>query len=113
MASTAVATGEVIPTCESSDADFCSTTGQELVIDILLPHLISDWVPFSVNDQKEEEVAFGVSVDQFFECFDGVRSYQSALGNSGILNWTCSVFSAITAASSLASGSLYVPTAAC
>ena len=59
LASAAVATGEVIPTCESFDADFCSTTGQESVIDILLPHLISDWVPFSVNDQKEEEVAFG------------------------------------------------------
>ena len=39
-----------------------------------------------------------------------MRSYQSTLGNSGILNWTCSVFSTITAASSLASGSLYVPT---
>ncbi|XP_034681405.1 autophagy-related protein 2 isoform X10 [Vitis riparia] len=110
LASAAVATDEVIPTCENFAADFCSTTGQESVTDILLPHLISDWVPFSVNDQKEEEVAFGASVDQFFECFDGVRSYQSALGNSGILNWTCSVFSAITAASSLASGSLYVPT---
>ncbi|RVW61260.1 Autophagy-related protein 2 [Vitis vinifera] len=54
-----LATDEVIPTCESFAADFCSTTGQESVTDILLPHLISDWVPFSVNDQKEEEVAFG------------------------------------------------------
>ena len=59
LASAAVATDEVIPTCESFAADFCSTTGQESVTDILLPHLISDWVPFSVNDQKEEEVAFG------------------------------------------------------
>lgn len=49
------------------------------------------------------------SVDQFFECFDGMRHSQSALGNSGMWNWTCSVFSAITAASSLASGSLHVP----
>lgn len=48
-------------------------------------------------------------MDQFFECFDGVRSSQSALGSSGMWNWTCSVFSAITAASSLASGSLHVP----
>lgn len=46
------------------------------------------------------------SVDQFFECLDGMRSTQSALGSSGMWNWTCSVFSAITAASSLASGSL-------
>lgn len=49
------------------------------------------------------------SVDQFFECFDGMRHSQSALGNSGMWNWTFSVFSAITAASSLASGSLHVP----
>lgn len=49
------------------------------------------------------------SVDQFFECFDGMRNSQSALGSSGMWNWTCSVFSAITAASSLASGSLHVP----
>lgn len=49
------------------------------------------------------------SVHQFFECFDGLRNSQSALGNSGMWNWTCSVFSAITAASNLASGSLLVP----
>ncbi|XP_024029007.1 autophagy-related protein 2 [Morus notabilis] len=77
------------------------------------PHLISDWVPISTNKNKnvgvEEELDFGASVDQFFECFDGMRSSQSALGNSGMWNWTCSVFSAITAASSLASGSLYIP----
>lgn len=53
------------------------------------------------------------SVDQFFECFDGMRSSQSALGNTGMWNWTCSVFSAITAASSLASGSLYIPSGMC
>lgn len=47
-------------------------------------------------------------MDQFFECFDGMRSSRSALGNSGMWNWTCSVFSAITAASSLASGSLQI-----
>ena len=40
QASAAVATGEGIPTCESFVADFCSTTGQESVTDILLPHLI-------------------------------------------------------------------------
>lgn len=48
-------------------------------------------------------------MDQFFECFDGIRSCQSALGSSGMWNWTSSVFTAITAASSLASGSLHVP----
>lgn len=52
-------------------------------------------------------------MDQFFECFDGMRSYQSALGSSGMWNWTCSVFSAITAASSLASGSIHIPSGMC
>lgn len=53
------------------------------------------------------------SVDQFFECFDGMRSSQSALGSSGMWNWTCSVVSAITAVSSLASGSLHVAAGKC
>ncbi|KAL3614201.1 hypothetical protein CASFOL_042275 [Castilleja foliolosa] len=70
-------------------------------------HLISDWVSKSSEDRNEEP-DFGASVDQFFECFDELRSSQSALGNSGMWNWTCSVFSAITAASNLASGSLHI-----
>ena len=53
------------------------------------------------------------SVDQFFECIDGMRNSQSALASSGMWNWTCSVFSAITAASSLASGSLLIPSGIC
>ncbi|KAK4437873.1 Autophagy-related protein 2 [Sesamum alatum] len=72
-------------------------------------HLISDWVSRSQNGRNEEEPDFGASVDQFFECLDGLRNSQSALGNSGMWNWTCSVFSAITATSNLASGSLHVP----
>lgn len=64
LASAAVATDEVIPACKSFAADICSTMGQELVTDILLPgpHVISDWMPSSVNNQKhstEEELAFG------------------------------------------------------
>ncbi|KAK8626857.1 hypothetical protein V6N13_134487 [Hibiscus sabdariffa] len=88
---------------------------QESVDEIGLPgsHFIPNWVPISVGKNKRnrvgEEVDFGASVDQFFECFDGMRSSQSALGSSGMWNWTCSVFSAITAASSLASGSLHIP----
>ncbi|KAL3614335.1 hypothetical protein CASFOL_042409 [Castilleja foliolosa] len=70
-------------------------------------HLISDWVSKSSEDRNEEP-DFGASVDQFFECFDELRSSQSALGNSGMWNWTCSVCSAITAASNLASGSLHI-----
>lgn len=48
-------------------------------------------------------------MNQFFECFDGMRNSQSALGGSGMWNWTCSVFTAITAASNLASGTLQIP----
>lgn len=110
-----LATDKSTPICESFSTEICSPIEQELVTDGLLQgsHLISDWVPFSINkNQKygtEEDLDFGESMDQFFECFDGMRSSQSALGSSGMWNWTCSIFSAITAASSLASGSLHVP----
>ncbi|KAK4493461.1 hypothetical protein RD792_006586 [Penstemon davidsonii] len=72
-------------------------------------HIISDWVSRSLEDGNAEEPDFAASVDQFFECFDGLRNSQSALGNSGMWNWTYSVFSAINAASNLASESLHVP----
>ncbi|KAK9286731.1 hypothetical protein L1049_015134 [Liquidambar formosana] len=114
-AAAVIGTDKVIPIQGSLSNDLFSLIGQESVTDGLLrgPHLISDWVPFSINkNQKygtEEELDFGASMDQFFECFDGMRSSQSALGSSGIWNWTCSVFSAITAASNLASGSLQIP----
>ncbi|KAL2456804.1 autophagy 2 [Forsythia ovata] len=72
-------------------------------------HFISDWASKNQKDRTEEEPDFGASMDQFFECVDELRNSQSALGNSGVWNWTCSVFSAITAASNLASGSLHVP----
>ncbi|KAL6494724.1 hypothetical protein OROGR_031524 [Orobanche gracilis] len=75
---------------------------------LLESNIISDWVSRSWKEREEEEPDFGASVDQFFECFDGLRNSQSALGNSGMWNWTCSVFSAITAASNLASGSLHI-----
>ncbi|KAL7585865.1 hypothetical protein Lser_V15G45805 [Lactuca serriola] len=86
----------------------------ESYLDALLrgSHLISDWMtsPVTSNlDTKTEEPDIDASVDQFFECFDELRTSQSALGNSGMWNWTCSVFSAITAASNLASGSLHIP----
>ena len=64
LASAAAATDEVMPDCESFAADIRSTMGQEMVTDILLPgaHLISDWVPSSVNNLKHstiEELDFG------------------------------------------------------
>ncbi|GMJ12773.1 PEROXISOME UNUSUAL POSITIONING 1, AUTOPHAGY 2 [Hibiscus trionum] len=96
-------------------ASCTSLHAQESVDEIGLPgsHFIPNWVPISLGKNKRncvgEEVDFGASVDQFFECFDGMRNSQSALGSSGMWNWTCSVFSAITAASSLASGSLHIP----
>jgi hypothetical protein len=55
--------------------------------------------PFVISD----------SIDQFFECFEELRNSQSSLGNSGIWDWTCSVFNAISFASTLASGSDQVP----
>ncbi|XP_054777004.1 autophagy-related protein 2-like [Prosopis cineraria] len=111
--------------CHSSNsvsvgsADYHNFLDDSSNLTLLEPHtepwvpesrLISNWVPFSADvNQKDgiRELDFGASVDQFFECLDGIRSYQSALGNSGMWNWTCSVFSAITAASTLASGSLH------
>ncbi|KHG30101.1 Autophagy-related protein 2 [Gossypium arboreum] len=106
---------EVVENHGRFSADCNSLRVQESVDEVLLPgsRFIPNWVPISIGKNKRdcvgEEVDFGASVDQFFECFDGMRNSQSALGSSGMWNWTCSVFSAITAASSLASGSLYIP----
>ncbi|MCD7449539.1 hypothetical protein HAX54_000379 [Datura stramonium] len=100
---------EVLPSSKAFSAE-CAFES-EPVREVLLSEssLISDWVSRSRKVDDEEEPDFGESVHQFFECFDGLRNSQSALGNSGMWNWTCSVFSAITAASNLASGSLLVP----
>ncbi|CAO2827290.1 unnamed protein product [Amaranthus hypochondriacus] len=92
-----------------------SSIREELVTDVLLKEsqFISDWVPFSTGNCENEgleEANLGASVDQFFECFDAMRSSQLILGSSGMWNWTCSVFSAVTAASNLASGALNVST---
>ncbi|KAJ4816705.1 Autophagy-related protein 2 [Rhynchospora pubera] len=76
-------------------------------------HLIQNWMP-KLSD-KDEQGAIGsdydddASIDQFFECFEGMRSSQMELGNSGIWNWTCSVFNAITFANTLASGVNHLP----
>lgn len=114
--SIANATGDMITGHRSLPADCASLTQPEdpESLEAVLPaaNLISNWVPFSTHlNHKDgiQEPDFGASVDQFFECFDGMRNSQSALGSSGMWNWTCSVFSAITAASSLASGSLHIP----
>ncbi|CAL0331331.1 unnamed protein product [Lupinus luteus] len=108
------ATGEIITGHGCLPAGCSSLTQPEQLTEELLPasHLISDWVPFSthINIKDDiQELDFGASVDQFFECIDGMRNSQSALGSSGVWNWTHSVFSAITAASNLASGSMQIP----
>ncbi|XVF67592.1 hypothetical protein PTKIN_Ptkin10aG0133500 [Pterospermum kingtungense] len=112
--SAAAVADKVIANQGSFSADCTSLHVQESVAESLLPgsHIIPNWIPNSVSKNQRDcvgEVDFGASVDQFFECFDGMRNSQSALGSSGMWNWTCSVFSAITAASSLATGSLHIP----
>ncbi|XP_022149292.1 autophagy-related protein 2 isoform X2 [Momordica charantia] len=105
---------ERAPHCHSSLLASAETTPDEMFPRCggILPgsHLISNWVSSSVKHKEKEKVGeefdFGASVDQFFECLNEIRSSHYALGSSGMWN---SVFSAITAASSLASGSLHVP----
>ncbi|XP_073159170.1 autophagy-related protein 2 isoform X2 [Henckelia pumila] len=92
---------------EGFSGNFCAMEKEPTNALLSESHLISDWVSKTQKDRNDEEPDFGASVDQFFECFDGLRNSQSALGNSGMWNWTCSVFSAITTASNLASGSLH------
>ncbi|CAM6122683.1 unnamed protein product [Calypogeia fissa] len=72
---------------------------------------ISDWMHWagSEGQRKDGTVAeadLAASVDEFFECFDGTRSSQASSSSSGMWYWTRSAFSAITAASSLAAGSI-------
>ncbi|XP_019421294.1 PREDICTED: autophagy-related protein 2 [Lupinus angustifolius] len=108
------ATGEIVTGHGCLPACCSSLTQPEQLTEALLPasHLISDWVPFSTHINIKDgiqELDFGASVDQFFECIDGMRNSQSALGSSGVWNWTHSVLSAVTAASNLASGSMHIP----
>ncbi|GLT37479.1 hypothetical protein SLA2020_117940 [Shorea laevis] len=113
LASNAKAADKVVSFGDCFSAD-SSLNEQELAAEAILPvmHLIPDWVPLSVskdNMGSAGDVDLGASVEHFFECFDGMRSFQTASGSSGIWDWTCSVFSAITTASSLTSGSLHLP----
>ncbi|ERM97144.1 autophagy-related protein 2 isoform X1 [Amborella trichopoda] len=100
------------PSSENSSSCMHSQIYQDMS---LLPgtHLIADWVQqgFKTNqrDGAESEADLGASIDQFFECYDALRSSQATLSSNGIWNLTCSFFSAVTAASSLASGSIHIP----
>nr|XP_010932621.1 autophagy-related protein 2 isoform X1 [Elaeis guineensis] len=105
--------GKVTSSSGIYSKDIFPAINEDRVPDALLTraHVIHDWVPESINqeDQTDLEPDFGASIDEFFECFDGMRSYQANSSSSGIWNWTCSVFSAISVASNLASGSGHVP----
>ncbi|GJN00076.1 hypothetical protein PR202_ga17231 [Eleusine coracana subsp. coracana] len=73
-------------------------------------HVITDWMlPVAHEDIGYPDSDCDDSIDQFFECFEELRNSQSSLGNSGIWDWTCSVFNAISCATTLASGSDQVP----
>ncbi|CAM8937814.1 unnamed protein product [Rhodiola kirilowii] len=114
LGSTLSPSGKLSSIEESLPTGTKPSPGKEPETSCLLPTslIISDWVPSSVNenhtDGQYEGLDFGSSVQQFFECVDGLRSSQSAPASSGILGWTCSVFNAITAASNLAPGSYYI-----
>ncbi|KAG8094322.1 hypothetical protein GUJ93_ZPchr0012g18796 [Zizania palustris] len=74
-------------------------------------NMIPDWIPELLihEDQGDPDSDCDESIDQFFECFEELRNSQTNVGNSGIWDWTCSVFNAITFASTLASGLDQIP----
>ncbi|XP_038705539.1 autophagy-related protein 2-like isoform X2 [Tripterygium wilfordii] len=115
LISSAIIPDNMIPIRGSVPSNFSCVAQKQTSFEDMLPgsHFIHDWVPFPASESEKDsiggELDLAASVDQFFECFDGLTNSQSALGGSGMWNWTCSVFSAITAASSLASGSLHIP----
>ncbi|XP_064967995.1 autophagy-related protein 2-like isoform X3 [Musa acuminata AAA Group] len=85
----------------------------EVVPNMLLmrTNVIHNWIPEYVyhEDQSDVEPDLGASIDQFFECFDELRSSQVYPASGHIWNWTCSVFNAISVASNLASGMGDIP----
>ncbi|KAJ0983582.1 hypothetical protein J5N97_011837 [Dioscorea zingiberensis] len=114
LGSSVLLSNKTTPGRGSFSKNSCSTSTQDTDPEGLLPcaNVIQNWVPLSLPQEMQVglESDYGASIDQFFECFDEFRSSQATLGNSGIWNWTCSVFSAITVASNLASGSTHIPT---
>lgn len=85
-----------------SFSDLPSPIREETANSTLIPDsmIISNWV---------QNVDLGESVDEFFECMDGTRGLHVGPANSGLWSLTYSVFGAITAASTLASGSVLIP----
>ncbi|CAD6339594.1 unnamed protein product [Miscanthus lutarioriparius] len=102
----------VIATSEYLAQSTFSQSKQDKIQDSFLTraHVITDWMePVARKDLGDPDSDCDESIDQFFECFEELRNSQSSLGNSGIWDWTCSVFNAISFASTLASGSDQVP----
>ncbi|XP_074579751.1 autophagy-related protein 2-like [Curcuma longa] len=97
----------------SEPSSFLSAIAPETVPDALLmrANFIHDWVPQYVHQGYSSNMVqdLGVSIDQFFECFDEIRSSEVYSGTRSIWNWTYSVFNAISVASNLASGMGDVP----
>ncbi|KAH9314281.1 hypothetical protein KI387_022908, partial [Taxus chinensis] len=87
--------------CAESFSNIPASMMEEIAKSTLFPDsmFISNWVQRA--DLEE-------SIDEFFECFDGTRSFQASPTNSGLLGLTYSVFSAITAASTHSSGSVLI-----
>lgn len=103
----------VIASRDDSDQSAFNQSRQDRYQDSFLTkaYVIQDWIPELVvhEDQGDPDSDCDESIDQFFECFEELRSSQTNLGTSGVWDWTCSVFNAITFASTLASGSDQVP----
>ncbi|XP_020091189.1 autophagy-related protein 2 isoform X3 [Ananas comosus] len=105
--------GVVPASREDISKSIFATNSQDKIQDTFFTrtNVIQNWIPesFGWEDQTDQDSDYDASIDQFFECFEEMRSSQMNSGNSGIWNWTCSVFNAITFASSLASGSDQIP----
>lgn len=104
--------GSVIASREHLTEDTFSQLRQEKTQEpsLTMPYLIPDWIPVLIHeDHGDPDSVCDESIDQFFECFEELMNSQTNLGNSGIWDWTCSVFNAITFVSTLASGSDQIP----
>ncbi|KAK1402052.1 hypothetical protein POM88_001657 [Heracleum sosnowskyi] len=72
-------TTEKVMTNHGYTSNIFPSFGRDTILDTLLPgsHVIFDWVTSSSRKQRDNtdvEPDFGASVDQFFECFDELRT---------------------------------------
>ncbi|XP_057821623.2 autophagy-related protein 2 isoform X2 [Cryptomeria japonica] len=87
--------------CAESFSSVSASVMEETAKSTLFPEsrFISNWM---------QRVDLEESIDEFFECFDGARSFQVGPASSSLLGLTYSVFSAITAASTLSNGPVLI-----